>query len=363
MNAEAEEGLHRVLAFGRCEVSVIVVGMSGALAGPPDAGTELTLGEPTFDAALLVRVEGTTREARQLACPGAASAEAEGAEWFACVPEGQGAIEVAWSVAGNWISTPAGRVHPRRRGTVLGEHRFWFQDDGVLLRIPRGTREGTTLHQGHRVLTYSPDLDLASSTTVICVDFDEDGDLTEWALECVSPGRMLVIDGEAWDVTVAGATVRFTEEPVPEGAFGRGVPAPGEVLTTLDGASVTLGEPGPDVLILDFWGSWCGPCVAGIPTLKAGLETSEGIAVLGVAWNDRVVKVRAAVREHRIPWPQVVLDAEQEARMRESYRVVSFPTYVVIDRAGEVREVTDSADGALAAARALASAAPRGRAR
>jgi thiol-disulfide isomerase/thioredoxin len=92
------------------------------------------------------------------------------------------------------------------------------------------------------------------------------------------------------------------------------------------------------VVILDFWATWCGPCRMTIPLLSslAAEHAAEGLRIVGITWEDEdvVSRFRARVKMGYATG----IDTE-DARTSKVYGASALPTIVLIDRKGAVRHI------------------------
>lgn len=103
-----------------------------------------------------------------------------------------------------------------------------------------------------------------------------------------------------------------------------------------DGRELDLGRFKGKVVVLDFWGVWCGPCRAAMPKLKElhAKHKDAGLVILGIHTTNQGEKMAAYVQEADLPWPAAV---DVKGQTVKAFRVDSFPDYYVIDRRGNLR--------------------------
>jgi cytochrome c-type biogenesis protein len=112
-------------------------------------------------------------------------------------------------------------------------------------------------------------------------------------------------------------------------------PAPEVDLTTLDGKPLKVSELRGQVVLLNFWATWCVPCRSEIPSLNAMQRdlSGRGLTVLGVTTEDSADLVRDYQKDVR----QEYTVALGDAGVANKYAVGVLPTTFIIDRQGRVR--------------------------
>jgi thiol-disulfide isomerase/thioredoxin len=124
-----------------------------------------------------------------------------------------------------------------------------------------------------------------------------------------------------------------------EGSSLVGQPAPKIEQELLDGGHFSLdAQKGKKIVILDFWATWCGPCVREMPLVAEVAEEyrDRGVALYCLNQREDPDTIRAFLEEKKFD-VHVSLDAKSEAG--RAYGVRGIPTLVVIDKAGLVQSV------------------------
>jgi thiol-disulfide isomerase/thioredoxin len=122
---------------------------------------------------------------------------------------------------------------------------------------------------------------------------------------------------------------------VQDHVVGVGDSAPGFRVKTENGAVMTPTNFGGKVLILNFWASWCAPCVQEIPSLNQiqKMFASQGLVVLGVNVDSKEDLYRNMLRRFQVTF-QTVRDPQENINYR--YGTYKVPESYIIDRNGKV---------------------------
>lgn len=121
-----------------------------------------------------------------------------------------------------------------------------------------------------------------------------------------------------------------------------GRPAPPIVGKTLDGTSLKLEDYRGKVVVVVFWGSWCGPCMAQVPHERELYKRLQGkpFALLGVSCGDTLDVAKETVKKHQMEWPSWWDgDETRSGPIQTDYDVQHWPSVFVIDAEGIIRAI------------------------
>lgn len=116
--------------------------------------------------------------------------------------------------------------------------------------------------------------------------------------------------------------------------------APDFSLESLDGKTVTLSELRGSVVVIDFWATWCRPCLTTFPQLHAMVDRYQdrGVVLLVVSLDRTAERARDYLVEHSYSTEAVLWESLDAARgVRDLFDVVGIPRTFILDRDGFIR--------------------------
>ena len=117
-----------------------------------------------------------------------------------------------------------------------------------------------------------------------------------------------------------------------------GGPAPSFTLTTLSGQAGGLSEYKGQVVMVNFWATWCGPCQQEMPLLDQMYKKYKpaGFTLIGVNVDKEAPAVKELLARKPVSFPVLLDPANQVSK---AYHVDEMPSSVIIDRKGQIRYV------------------------
>ena len=116
--------------------------------------------------------------------------------------------------------------------------------------------------------------------------------------------------------------------------------APDFTLMSLDGEPVTLSELRGNVVVIDFWATWCSPCLKSFPNLHAAVNRHQdrGVVLLVVSLDKTAQRARDYLVENGYSTDNVLWESLDAAReVKDLFRVVGIPRTFIIDRDGFIQ--------------------------
>ena len=160
-----------------------------------------------------------------------------------------------------------------------------------------------------------------------------------------SVGEVINLDGVDYkieSVSPLGGHIRLGylgENQRPSG-IAEGYFVPEFIAATLEQEKFRLDDYPDKYILLDFWGTWCNPCIRLIPDLKElNAEFKDAsFQLVGVAYDNDAEMVSDFVKENEMDWVHLFVDRNQRdgGSLVDDFQVTSFPTKILINPSGKI---------------------------
>lgn len=121
-------------------------------------------------------------------------------------------------------------------------------------------------------------------------------------------------------------------------AFAPGAIFPDFNEKDLSGKPLSIAKFKGKIVLVDFWATWCGPCVAELPNVLAAYQKyhDKGFEIIGISLDKDEAKLKAFIAEKKMPWPQYFDGQGWQNKLGQKYSIDSIPATFLLDREGKI---------------------------
>ncbi|MEI6176328.1 MAG: trypsin-like peptidase domain-containing protein [Verrucomicrobiota bacterium] len=116
--------------------------------------------------------------------------------------------------------------------------------------------------------------------------------------------------------------------------------------TAFDGTEVDVAKLRGNVVLIDFWATWCGPCMAELPNVKKAYDKlhARGFEVVGISLDKDKKKLETVMKNKGMTWPQHFDGKSYEGELVKRFAITAIPTMWLLDKNGKVTDFDAGGD-------------------